>query len=315
MAVSGAARRLRAAARLGRRRSMAWRRWHGAADSFSRSHDRGHPREPSPSPALWARRRRQRRPGAQLGRARGRQSRGIRRHACHPNETWRCLRHRNAGRRRLWKSVKEASMRRATGWLIAALLLLTPAAAHADGLWTLYATLQSKTWVDLTHPFDTDIPHWKGFEPMTRKIIYDYDKDGFRAELFCHVGQWGTHVDPPVHFHKGARTADKIPVKQMLLPLVVIDVHREVAKNPDYVLSLKAVKAWEARHGAIPKGAFVAMRTDWSKRWPDQAEMQNLDAKGVVHYPGWTLAALKYLYEVRHITASGHETTDTDPGL
>jgi kynurenine formamidase len=43
--------------------------------------------------------------------------------------------------------------------------------------------------------------------------------------------------------------------------------------------------------------------------------MQNADAKGVLHYPGWSKEALQYLYEKRKITASGHETTDTDPGL
>jgi kynurenine formamidase len=59
----------------------------------------------------------------------------------------------------------------------------------------------------------------------------------------------------------------------------------------------------------------VAMRTDWSKRWPDMAAMQNKDADGVAHYPGWSLPVLKYLYEERKITASGHETTDTDPGI
>jgi len=31
-------------------------------------------------------------------------------------------------------------------------------------------------------------------------------------------------------------------------------------------------------------------------------------------YPGWSLPVLEYLYTKRHITASGHETTDTDPG-
>jgi kynurenine formamidase len=75
------------------------------------------------------------------------------------------------------------------------------------------------------------------------------------------------------------------------------------------------VKKWESDHGPIPKGAFVAMRTDWSKRWPDSAAMANKDAKGIAHYPGWTMEALKYLYEERQITASGHETTDTDPGI
>ncbi len=57
------------------------------------------------------------------------------------------------------------------------------------------------------------------------------------------------------------------------------------------------------------------MRTDWSKRWPDGIKMENKDANGVAHYPGWSLPALKYLYEERKITASGHETTDTDPGI
>jgi kynurenine formamidase len=43
--------------------------------------------------------------------------------------------------------------------------------------------------------------------------------------------------------------------------------------------------------------------------------MRNEDAKGVAHYPGWSQTVLKYLYEERKITASGHETTDTDPGV
>jgi hypothetical protein len=145
-------------------------------------------------------------------------------------------------------------MRNAWGLVLAGTLMSVPMMASADGLWHVSALLHAKKWVDLTHPFDADIPHWKGFDPLTRKAIYDYEKDGFRAEMFCHVGQWGTHLDPPAHFHKGARTADKIPVTEMLLPLVVIDVHRQVAKNADFVLALKDVKAWEARHGAIPKG-------------------------------------------------------------
>ncbi len=138
---------------------------------------------------------------------------------------------------------------------------------------------------------------------------------GFFAEEYCHVGQWGTHVDPPAHFVKGLRTLDEIGLKEMILPLVVLDVHEKVARNPDYTLSLEDVNAWESKHGPIPPGSFVALRTDWSKLWPDAAGMQNKDTNGVAHYPGWSLAVLKYLYEGCHITASGHETTDTDPGL
>jgi kynurenine formamidase len=137
---------------------------------------------------------------------------------------------------------------------------------------------------------------------------------GFFAEVFTHVGQWGTHVDPPAHFQKGGRTVDQITLKEMILPLVVIDVHLAVSKNPDYTLSEDRLKKWETEHGPIPAGAFVALRTDWSKRWPDGEAMENKDAQGVAHYPGWSLAVLKYLYEKRQVTATGHETTDTDPG-
>jgi kynurenine formamidase len=179
----------------------------------------------------------------------------------------------------------------------------------------IYATLASKRFVDLTHAFGPGTPHWKGFSPMKVRMLYTIGKDGFHVDEFCHVGQWGTHVDPPAHFHEGLKTVDQIDPKDMLMPLVVLDVHQKVAGNADYIVSLDDVRAWESRHGRIPEHAFVALRTDWSKRWPDDAAMQNRDKAGVAHYPGWSMAVLKLLYEDRRIAASGHETTDTDPGV
>ncbi|MBU2634819.1 MAG: cyclase family protein, partial [Nanoarchaeota archaeon] len=184
-----------------------------------------------------------------------------------------------------------------------------------------WLVIKEKKFVDLTHAFAPGIPHWPGFPDEKREVLYGYKPGsgkmghGFLAQSFSHVGQWGTHVDPPAHFVEGLRTVDQINVKEMILPLVVIDIHKAVAKNPDYTVTMRDVKGWEKRHGKIPRGAFVALRTDWAKRWPSMKAMQNKDAKGVAHYPGWSMEVLKYLYEVRKITASGHETTDTDPGL
>jgi len=216
-------------------------------------------------------------------------------------------------------------MTRATCLGILAITVLAGGCGRSSGgssLWPVYRDhLRDRTYVDLTHAFGPGIPHWPGFPDETRELIYDYEPGrgtmghGFRAERFTHVGQWGTHVDPPAHFAKGKRTVDQIPPKEMFLPLVVIDVHEQVAANPDYVLTMDDVRAWERWHGPIPAGAFVAMRTDWSKRWPDPKAMANKDAAGVAHYPGWSMAVLKYLYEERKITASGHEPTDTDPGV
>jgi kynurenine formamidase len=210
-------------------------------------------------------------------------------------------------------------------WWLSALLFVAAFSSTSLGeepsLWQIQRILAGKRYIDLTHEFAPGIPHWPGFPDETRKTIYWYDKGpnikgtGFFSELYTHVGQWGTHVDPPAHFVRGLRTVDQIEPKEMVLPLVVIDVHHETAKNPDYTLSIERVKKWETDHGPIPAGAFVAMRTDWCKRWPDAARMENKDANGIAHYPGWSLPALKYLYEQRKITASGHETTDTDPGI
>jgi kynurenine formamidase len=206
---------------------------------------------------------------------------------------------------------------------IAAALLLAcaaPGALHADeahraALEQAYAAIQASRFVDLTHAFGPGIPHWRGFGDERTTTLFTYQSAGFWAEEFCHVGQWGTHVDPPAHFAKGLRTVDQIRPDEMILRLAVIDVHQQVAKNPDYTVTLADVHDWERRNGPIPQGAFVALRTDWSKRWPNDAAMRNVDSQGVAHYPGWSKPVLRYLYEDRKITASGHETTDTDPGL
>jgi kynurenine formamidase len=203
-------------------------------------------------------------------------------------------------------------------WLVLLCLALgirtLPAAPTAGSLDAAFTVLQQAQFVDLTHAFSPTSPHWKGFAPETVTTTFTIAKDGFHAEEFCHPGQWGTHVDPPAHFHDGLKTVDQIDPREFLLRLVVLDVHRQVARNADYVVTMSDVRAWESKHGPIPQGAFVALRTDWARRWPDAAAMQNLDGKGLAHYPGWSKPVLQYLYEQRGITASGHETTDTDPG-
>jgi kynurenine formamidase len=194
-------------------------------------------------------------------------------------------------------------------------------AVPVASLTSVLEVIRSKQFVDLTHSFEPGIPHWPGFPDEKRETLYWYEDGkgtmgkGFFAQQFTHVGQWGTHCDPPAHFVQGKRTIDQIDPKEMILPLVVIDVHEKAAKNPDYTIQMDDVRDWERRHGPIPRDAFVAMRTDWSKRWPDAKAMRNEDEKGVAHYPGWSKEVLKYLYEDRKITASGHETTDTDPGI
>jgi len=57
----------------------------------------------------------------------------------------------------------------------------------------VYALLQRKQFVDLTHAFEPGIPHWPGFPDERRDTLYWYEPGagklgaGFFAEEYHHV--------------------------------------------------------------------------------------------------------------------------------
>ncbi len=215
-----------------------------------------------------------------------------------------------ASRRHLWAGAAA----------IAATCLFTlsalPAAAQSQtDLAQAYRTIASKTFVDLTHSFGPDTPVWSGFgqakfspaaDPKTHEP-YTIPKDGFRTTYYEMVGQYGTHVDPPAHFAENGITMDKIPLEQMILPLVVLDDTPYLAKDPNHAFSVDDLKAWERRHGLVPKGAFAALRTDMYKDW--DADPKRFERSP---FPAWAFETIKFLYEERGVTATGHESMDTD---
>lgn len=183
-------------------------------------------------------------------------------------------------------------------------------------LWALYDNVLSKArFTDLTHAFHPGQPHFPAFPDQVNETLFSVTEHGFEVTRYSHVGQWGTHVDAPCHFVAGGRSLDELPVEDMLLPLVVLDISARAAQDPDTLPVLADVEAWEVRHGRVPAGSFVALRTDWYKRWPDPVAFVNKDAEGVAHYPGWSREVLEFLFAQRDVRAVGHEQTDTDPGL
>lgn len=189
--------------------------------------------------------------------------------------------------------------------------------ATTAGLWDdLQPLLAGRSFTDLTHAFHPGQPHFPAFPDEIREAVSDLEKgDGFTAHRYSIIGQWGTHVDPPSHFVRGGRTLDQIPVEDMVLPLVILDITARVIESPDATPTMEDVQAWERRNGAMAPGAFVALRTGWSHRWPDADAMANRDDDGVSHTPGWSQEVLSFLIGERSVTAVGHEQTDTDPGL
>ena len=159
---------------------------------------------------------------------------------------------------------------------LALALCAAPAQAEppspATPLAQAYAVLAAHPKVDLTHAFGPATPVWSGFgqAKMTPAVnpdtleAYAIARDGFRATYYAMVGQYGTHVDPPAHFAPTGATMDEIPLDQMILPLVVLDDTPYLAADPAHAFSLADLDAWETAHGRVPKGAFVALRTDAS---------------------------------------------------
>ena len=198
--------------------------------------------------------------------------------------------------------------------LLGALTGLAPAQA-ADTLADAYAIIASKKMVDLTHAFSPSTPVWQGFgqaamvaaaDPDTQRP-YTIEHDHFRTTFYAMVGQYGTHIDPPAHFDAAGLTQDKIPLREMILPLVVFDLTPLLVRDPSHALTVADISAWEQKHGRVPVGAFAALRTDMSKDFDNNPERFKRSP-----FPAWSLEAIKFLFEQRAITAIGHESLDTD---
>lgn len=207
--------------------------------------------------------------------------------------------------------------------ILLASMLLPSVKAQESNLWQFYnSTLKSAKYVDLTHAFSPTIPVWEGFSHATFRSAlagadisgyikkgeeYTYSQHGFIATAYeLPTDQYGTQLDPPAHWDEYGATISDLPPTFAVRPLVVIDIHDKVAKDPGYHAKVADIQAWEAKHGRIPEGAVVMVRSDWYKKWSDVTRFNQKP------FPGVSLDALKFLHLQRQILFHGHEPLDTD---
>lgn len=178
--------------------------------------------------------------------------------------------------------------------------------------------------VDLTQPLGPETPVI-GLPPMfasspgvTLEVISKFDArgPGWYWNTIRMGEHTGTHFDAPVHWITGKDLAqnacDTIPARRFVGPACVIDVTAEVARNPDFLLLPEHVVAWEKQHGKIPAGAWVLLRTGWSKR-KSAAEFLNVKDDGP-HSPGFHQTTSELLAKDRDVLGVGVETVGTDAG-
>lgn len=177
--------------------------------------------------------------------------------------------------------------------------------------------------IDLTHTLDPDFPvivlppefgQCARFR-MEEVSAYDHRGPAWKWHNFTCGEHTGTHFDAPAHWVTGRdlpdNSVDTIAVERFIGPACVIDCSTEASEDEDFALTPAVIEAWEAVHGKIPAGAWVLMRTDWSRR--SGANYLNMRDDGA-HSPGPTSETMRLLIEKRDIRGFGTETVGTDSG-
>ena len=177
--------------------------------------------------------------------------------------------------------------------------------------------------IDLTQTLSPDFPtialppEFGQCAPFRMEEISRYDAKGpaWYWNNFSCGEHTGTHFDAPVHWVSGKdlpnNTTDTIDAQTFIAPACVIDCSVQSAENPDFILTVDVIQTWEAKHGTIPAGTWVFLRTDWSKR--SGAAYANVQADGA-HTPGPDPEAVRFLVEQRDVIGFGVETIGTDAG-
>jgi kynurenine formamidase len=178
--------------------------------------------------------------------------------------------------------------------------------------------------VDLTQPLSPDTPVI-GLPPMfasspgfSTEVISRYDErgPGWYWSTITLGEHTGTHFDAPVHWITGKdlpdNTLDTIPAHRLVGPACVIDISADTAESEDFLLTVERLEAWEIHHGRIPRGAWVLLRSDWSRR-TDPARFLNVKDDGP-HSPGFHQACSQLLAYDRDVLGVGVETVGTDAG-
>jgi len=142
------------------------------------------------------------------------------------------------------------------------------------------------SFVDLTHPLSSTIPTWDNSCGFKLNIGTEND------EIVMSTSS-GTHIDAPSHFFERKCSVDLLPLKQLLVPVCVIDVSQKA--HAHYALSVQDIQTYENVWGKITENCIVLGYTGWSRYWDDPKAYRNMDDEGNMHYPFFSMEAIEYL--------------------
>ena len=168
---------------------------------------------------------------------------------------------------------------------------------------------------DLTHPLTTSFPPFSLGEEPVRRTVATIEDDGYYMQEWRIIEHIGTHVDAPGHFVAGGRLGPELKPSELIVPAVVVNIADRAAHDPDTVVTVDDLRAFERRHGRIPRDCAVLMDSGWAAKVGDVAAYRGADASGVLHFPGFGAEATEWLLRRRGIRALGVDTLSIDPGI
>jgi kynurenine formamidase len=195
-----------------------------------------------------------------------------------------------------------------------------------DPVASLAGALRSGTVevVDLTQPLDESTPviqlpeEFAQTPKLKRHEISHYDERGPAwAWSWLEIGEHtGTHLDAPIHWISGRHNKDvsQVPPHHLIAPAVVIDRSAETAEDPDYLLTVDDVRAFEDDNGPLPEGGWLLLHTGWDARAGDTETFLNADDDGNPHSPGFDAECVRWIAEESPFVGVGVETVGIDAG-
>jgi kynurenine formamidase len=160
----------------------------------------------------------------------------------------------------------------------------------------------------------TSFPAFVPGEEAVRRTTVTIENDGYYMQEWRIIEHIGTHVDAPGHFVLGGRLAPELEPRELVVPAVVVDISKRAAQDPDTVVTVDDLRAFERRHGRIPRDAAVLMYSGWGAKVGDADAYRGADATGTLHFPGFGAEATEWLLRRRGIRSVGVDTLSVDPG-
>src|SRR6516164_1056269 len=123
--------------------------------------------------------------------------------------------------------------------------------------------------IDLTHTLTPEFPtialppEFGRSAPVRIEEISRYDGRGpaWYWNNLSFGEHTGTHFDAPIHWITGrdlpGNATDSIEPQRFIALACVVDCSREAAENPDYLMDIAKLRAFESERGRIPARSWV----------------------------------------------------------